>query len=197
MDQILPLALREGFVYESLEQEERMPRADKVAKVNWIREKFAAHPVVFLTDFKGLTVDEINGLRFSLRDKGADYRVLKNTLALLAIKDTDYQSLERFFEGPVAAAFTSGDPIQVARGLVNYSRKNPNLKIKGGYMEGRVLEPQQIKDIAVLASREALIAKLVGTLGSPISGLHGALSGITRKLVYTLSAVAGSKSEAA
>ena len=174
-----------------------MPRADKVAKVKWIKDKFTSHEVIFLTDFTGLTVDEINGLRFSLREKGADYRVLKNTLSLLAIKDTDYEVLEKYFEGPVAAAFTSGDPIQVAKELVTFSRGNPNLEIKGAYMEGRVLEPKEIKSIATLPSREILLAKVVGALSSPISGLHSVLSGPCRKLVYALSAVAEKKSEAA
>jgi len=174
-----------------------MPRADKIAKVKWIKDKFTSHEVIFLTDFTGLTVDEINSLRFNLRDKGADYRVLKNTLSLLAIKDTDYEVLDKYFEGPIAAAFTSGDPIEVAKELFTFSRSNPNLKIKGAYMEGRVLEPKEIKSIATLPSREVLLAKVVGALNSPISGLHSVLSGPYRKLVYALSAVAESKSEAA
>lgn len=174
-----------------------MPKPEKIAKVEWIKDKFAGHEVVFITDFQGLDVDEINGLRFALREKGADYRVLKNTLTRLAVKDTEYEVLEKFFEGPVAAAFTVGDPMVVAKELVAFSKGNPSLQIKGGYMEGKVLEAADVKGIAALPSREILLSKLVGSLCAPLFGLSGVLSGSYRKLVYALHAVADAKSEAA
>lgn len=174
-----------------------MARPDKVAKVEMIRDKFLDHQVIFLTDFTGLTVDEIGDLRSRLRDKGAEYRVLKNTLTRLAIKDTDYAEMDKFFVGPVAAAFTNDQPVLVAKELVNFNKENPNLKIKGGFMEGRLLEPAAVRNIATLPSREVLLARLVGSLQSPLFGLHNVLSGPCRRLVYALQAVAEAKADAA
>ena len=174
-----------------------MARPEKTAKVEEIRQRFLEHQVIFLADFSGLTVEEINSLRFLLRDIGAEYRVLKNTLTLLAIKDTDYEEMGRLVVGPVAAAFTAGDPMAVAKELIAYARTNPKLEIKGGFMEGRVLEPADVRSLALLPSREVLLAKVTGALKSPIYSLHNVLSGPCRKLVYALQAVAESKSEAA
>ncbi|MBN2027810.1 MAG: 50S ribosomal protein L10 [Actinobacteria bacterium] len=174
-----------------------MAKPEKIAKVEEIRERFLGHEVVLLTDFSGLKVDEINNLRFQLRDIGAEYRVLKNTLTLLAVKDTVYEEMGMFMEGPVAAAFVTGDPMAVAKELVSYARANPNLVIKGGFMEGKILKAADIRNLATMPSREVLLAKITGALKSPIYGLHSVLSGPYRKLVYTLQAVSETKSEAA
>lgn len=174
-----------------------MAKPEKIAKVEEIKGRFLGHEVVLLTDFSGLTVEEINGLRFQLRDIGAEYRVLKNTLTLLAIKDTAYEEMGQFMQGPVAAAFVAGDPMAVAKELVNYSRANPDLVIKGGFMEGKILQAADIRNLATMPSREVLLAKVTGALKSPIYGLHNVLSGPCRKLVYALQAVSETKSEAA
>ena len=174
-----------------------MARPEKTAKVESIKEKFLDHKEIFLTDFSGLKVDEINSLRFRLRDLEADYRVLKNTLTLLAIKDTEYEDMSEFMEGPVAAAFVMGDPMAVAKELVSYARTNPNLGIKGGFMEGKILKVSEVRSLATLPSREVLLAKIAGAFRTPIYNLHSVLSGPYRKLVYALHAVAESKPEAA
>ncbi len=174
-----------------------MARADKIARVEEIRRMFQEHEVIFLTDFSGLNVEEINGLRFQLRDIGAEYRVLKNTLTLLAIKDTDREGMSEMMMGPVAAAFVSGDPMAVAKELTTFARTSQKLEIKGGYMEGKVLKAADIRSIATLPSREVLLARVSGALKSPIYNLHNVLAGPCRKLVYALQAVADAKSEAA
>ncbi|MEW6553393.1 MAG: 50S ribosomal protein L10 [Actinomycetota bacterium] len=174
-----------------------MARAEKIARVEEIRKMFLDHQVIFLTDFSGLNVEEINNLRFHLRDLGAEYRVLKNTLTLLAIRDTGYEGMSSLLVGPVAAAFCAGDPMVVAKELVAFLRNNQKLEIKGGFMEGKVLEAADVRSLALLPSREVLLAKVSGALKSPIYGLHNVLAGPCRKLVYALQAVADSKSEAA
>ncbi len=174
-----------------------MARPEKVARMQSIRQSFLDNPVVFLTDFAGLSVEEISDLRSSLREKGADYKVLKNTLTLLAIKDTDYEGLSQFIVGPVAAAFTSGDAMAIAKELVTYSRHNPKLKLKAGYMEGRVLDANAVRGVATLPSREVLLSRVVGSMQSPIYSLHSVLSGPYRKLTYALKSIADSKSQAA
>lgn len=174
-----------------------MARPEKIAKVEEIRKKFLDHPTIFFTDFSGLNVEEINQLRFSLRDLGAEYRVIKNTLTLLAIKDTDYEPMSRFMVGPVAAAFIEGDPMAIAKELVAFARVNDELKIKGGFMEGNVLEAAEVRSLAILPSRDVLLTKVAGSLKAPINNLYNVLSGPARKLVYALAAVADLKSEAA
>ncbi len=174
-----------------------MAKPEKIAKVEEIKERFLGHEVIFLTDFSGLTVEEINALRFQLRDTGAEYRVLKNTLTLLAIKDTEYEDISVFMRGPVAAVFVTGDPMAVAKELTNYARGNQNLEIKGGFMEGKILKAAEVRSLATLPTREVLLARITGALKSPIYSLHGVLSGPQRKLVYALQALAESRSQAA
>lgn len=174
-----------------------MARPEKTAKVEEIKQRFLGHQVIFFTDFTGLTVEEINHLRFVLRDLGAEYHVLKNTLTLLAVKDTEYEQIGKFMVGPVAAAFTAGDPMEVAKELISFSRANKELKIKGGFMEGKVLEAVDVRSLATLPSREVLLARIAGGFKAPINGLYNVLSGPSRKLVYALQAVAAEKSEAA
>jgi len=174
-----------------------MAKPEKVARVEEIKRIFLEHQVIFLTDFSGLTVEEINNLRFKLRDMGAEYRVLKNTLTLLAIAGTDYDSMGGLITGPVAAAFVSGDPMAVAKELIAFSRTSQKLDIKGGFMEGKVLGAADVRSIATLPSREVLLAKVGGSLKSPLYNLHNVLAGPCRKLVYALQAVADARSEAA
>jgi len=174
-----------------------MARPEKVAKVEEIKAKFLQSQFVFLTDFTGLTVEEINQLRQRLRGKGAEYRVLKNTLTLLAIKDTDYQPVGELLVGPVAAVFASEDPVAVSKELLAFAAEKPKLRIKGGYMEGKVLSADEVRAIATLPSREVLLARVTGAFKGPLYGLHSVLSGPYRKLVYALRAVADVKAEAA
>ena len=133
-----------------------MAKAEKMARVEEIRRMFLEHRVVFLTDFSGLTVEEINNLRFQLRDTGAEYRVLKNTLTLRAITGTDYEDMGELMTGPIAAAFVAGDPMTVAKELIAFARNNQKLEIKGGFMEGKVLKAADVRSIATLPSDEAL-----------------------------------------
>lgn len=178
-------------------REETMPREDKIARVEEMRNRFLSSRFIFLTDFTGLKAQEINELRFKLREKGGEYRVLKNTLALLAIRDTEYQPLEELLVGPVGAVFGSEDPVAVAKELAAYARENPNLKMKGGYLEGKVLDANEVRSIALLPPREVLLGRLVGSLKGSLYGLHSVLSGPYRKLVYALQAVAEERSKAA
>lgn len=174
-----------------------MPKQEKIDRMEEIRKRFLENQFVILTDFSGLNVEEISRLRHGLRARGADYRVLKNTLALLAIRGTDFEPLQKLIVGPVGAAFGTNDPISVAKELVAFARENPNLKIKGGFLEGKVLEAEEARAIATLPPREALLARITGSFKSPLYNLHGVLSGPYRKLVYALQAVTDVKSRAA
>jgi len=178
-------------------EEGRMARPEKTAKVEALRERFLSHEVVFLADFTGLKAQEINDLRFNLREMGAELRVLKNTLTLLAIEGTEYEAMGELLVGPIAAAFVSGDPMAVAKEMVAFSRANPAFALKGGFMEGKLLKAADMRSLATLPPREVLLAKVAGSFKAPLYGLCGVLSGPYRKLVYALRAVADARSEAA
>lgn len=177
--------------------EDTMPREDKIARVEEMRGRFLSSRFIFLTDFTGLKAEEINALRFRLREKGGEYRVLKNTMARLAIQDTEYQNLGAMLVGPVGAVFGSEGVVEVAKELAAYARENPNLVLKGGWLEGKLLDASEVRSIALLPTREVLLGKLVGSLKGPLYGLHSVLSGPYRKLVYALRAVADERSRAA
>ncbi|MGA4669380.1 50S ribosomal protein L10 [Propionibacteriaceae bacterium Y1923] len=140
-----------------------MARPDKVAAVAELKEKFTSSQAVVLTEYRGLSVAQLKDLRRSL---GADatYAVAKNTLTKLAAKDADIEGLDEHLVGPTALTFISGDIASVAKGLRDFAKDNPLLVIKGGVMDGRVLDADEVKKLANLESREVLLAKLAGAM---------------------------------
>ena len=140
-----------------------MARPDKVAAVDALREQFAESGAVVLTEYRGLRVADLKKLRRSL---GADasYAIAKNTLAKLAAKDAGISGLDDVLTGPTAFAFIKGDVATVAKGLRDFAKANPLLVIKGGIMDGTVLDATEVKALADLESREVLLSKLAGAL---------------------------------
>jgi len=140
-----------------------MARPDKVAAVDALREQFAESGAVVLTEYRGLRVADLKKLRRSL---GADasYAIAKNTLAKLAAKDAGITGLDDVLTGPTAFAFIKGDVATVAKGLRDFAKANPLLVIKGGIMDGNVLDATQVKALADLESREVLLAKMAGAM---------------------------------
>ena len=140
-----------------------MARPDKVAAVGALKTQFEASNAVVLTEYRGLRVTDLKKLRRSL---GADasYAVAKNTLAKLAAKDAGIDGLDDVLTGPTAFAFITGDVATVAKGLRDFAKANPLLVIKGGVMEGKVLDATQVKALADLESREVLLSKLAGAM---------------------------------
>ncbi|MCT1460100.1 50S ribosomal protein L10 [Aestuariimicrobium sp. p3-SID1156] len=138
-----------------------MARPDKVAAVEELKEKFTSSNAVVLTEYRGLTVASLKDLRRSLGED-ATYAVAKNTLTLIAAKDAGIEGLDDQLTGPTALTFISGDVATVAKGLRDFAKANPLLVIKGGVMDGRVLDADEVKKLANLESRETLLAKLAG-----------------------------------
>ena len=156
-----------------------MPKARKEQKaeqVELLTEKLRKAKVALLTDYRGLTVTQLQELRGKLRTGEVEYRVVKNTLARRAAGAAGVTELANELEGPVAIAF-GYDDLSVPSKLINEWVRTTRLKldIKGGLVEGRVFTPDQVKQLADLPSREALIAQLAGTIQSPIAQLAGAL----------------------
>jgi large subunit ribosomal protein L10 len=170
-----------------------MSRQNKEAMVEDIKNKLSSARMIVLTDFKGLSVQQISSLRSRLRREKIDYKVLKNTLSSIAIKNTDYEKLADYLSGPTAWALGYDDSVELPKLIVQFSRDEPNLKIKAGMLGPNLLRADDIRAIADLPPREVLIAKLAGSLKSPIAGLVGVLVGPMRKMLGVLTAVRDQK----
>lgn len=145
---------------------------------------------VVFADYKGLTVKDMKNLRTKLREKGATYNVIKKTLIKLAAKENGYEEIpNEVLEGPVGVSFSMEDEIAAAKILYDFAKKNENLKLRGALFEGKVLSIADTKALAMLPSKEELLAKLVYMLKSPIQGFHGVLNGTLAGFVRVLDAV--------
>lgn len=152
-----------------------MAREDKVAEVAEVRERLAGSAATLLTHYRGLTVKELKQLRRELSQSNAELRVVKNTLAKRAAADAGIEGLDDLLEGPTSLVFCGDDPVGPAKALKRFAKDHPNLVIRGGYLDGAVMGPEEATRLADLASREELLAKLAGLM-------QGALSGFARLL---------------
>lgn len=139
-----------------------MPRAEKEAKVREIAGELQGAEAAVLAGYRGLTVQDAAEIRGALMDVGTRFAIVKNSLAMLAVKEAGLEGLTEFFDGPTAVAFVKGDPVAATKRLVEQSRKFPVLEIRGGFAEGRVLSAEEIRTLAALESREAMLAKIAG-----------------------------------
>jgi large subunit ribosomal protein L10 len=140
-----------------------MARSDKVAAVAELAGRFSSSAGVVLTEYRGLSVKALMQLRRSLGDD-ASYAISKNTLTTIAAREAGLDAIEEQLVGPTAIAFINGDPVLVAKGLRDFARTNPQLVIKGGVLDGKFMTPDEVRRLADLESREALLAKVAGAL---------------------------------
>lgn len=141
-----------------------MARPDKVAAVAELKDELERSNGTVLAHYSGLSVQQLQSLRRSLGET-ARFRVAKNTLTRLAVREAGLAAeLESLLEGPSALTFLKGDPVVAAKALRDFARDHPALVIKGGYIEGRALSPQEIGQLADLESREVLLSKLAGAM---------------------------------
>lgn len=171
------------------------PRADKVAQVAELQDKFQRGRGIIFADYRGLNVKQTNELRKRLREAGVELKVVKNTLALRAGKAVGLD-LESLLVGPTAIAVGYQDPVAPAKLLLDFAKEAKLLEIKGGVVEGKVIDVEGVKALADLPSREQLLAMLASGLQGPIRGVVVALGGVIRSLVYALDAVRRQREEA-
>lgn len=175
---------------------DRKPSAAQEAKkqvVAEITEKLKAAKSVVFIDYKGLTVAEDTAFRNEFRKGGCEYKVLKNTLVRRAFNDMGITAFDNDLNGPTAVAFGS-DETGASKIIVEACKKfNDKIAIKSAYVDGTYVDVNGVKALANMPSREQLIAKMLGSLQSPITGLASCLSGITRGLVVALNAIAEKK----
>lgn len=140
-----------------------MARQDKVATVTEIADRFRASAVAVLTDYRGLSVAQMKDLRRSLGPT-VTFSVVKNTLTKRAAADAGIDGIDELLVGPSAIAFVEGDPVDAAKGIRNFAKDHPALIVKGGYMDGALLSPEDFTKLANLESREVLLSKLAGAM---------------------------------
>ena len=146
-----------------------MPNATKIERVAELKEQIEGANALLLTEYRGLTVEEITELRRSLRDVDASLAVIKNTLMTRAANDAGIAELDELLSGPSAVAFVNGDVVAVAKKLKDASKQFPALVIKGGYMDGAPLDAAGASSLADLESREVMLSKIAGMLKSEMS----------------------------
>jgi large subunit ribosomal protein L10 len=165
------------------------PRIEKVAVVEEVTAKLTTADAVIITEYRGMKVSQLAGLRRQLRDSGGEYKVYKNTLARFAAQNAGVAELAELMVGPTALAFVSGDPAAVAKVLRDAARTNPLLVIKGGTMSGTTMSAKDVESLADLPSRDVLLAQFAGALQAPLVKTAGLLQALPRNLAYGLKAL--------
>lgn len=173
-----------------------MKREDKVTTLEELKVEFEKSSAVLVTQYRGMTVKQTNGLRRSLDKSGAHYRVAKNTLARLAAKETGNAALVDALVGPAGLVFVYDDPAAAAKALCDYAKTCDKLLIQGGVLAGKSLSAADVEALSQLPSREQMLSMFVGVLQAPIRDFVGVLAAVPRSLVQVLSAIEDKKKAA-
>ena len=171
-------------------------REQKATEVSELNEQIGKASNAFLIDFKGITVPQVTELRKQVRQTNSGYVVVKNTLALIALKDSPIINMKEQFTGPTAIAFNATDAVVLAKALTKFAKDVPAVHFKGALLNGQVVSASEIQNIANLPSREELVAKLLYLLQSPIRGLVTVLQANIRSLAVVIDQIAKQKETA-
>lgn len=169
----------------------------KAAVVEEMKEKLQAAQGVVFVGFTGLTVADVTKLRRKFREGNVEYKVIKNTLTRIAASEIGFEGVSEFLEGPTAIAYSTEDAVAPAKILKEFIKetKTEALTVKVGIADGQIIDAAAVDALANLPSRDELIAKIVGSMQAPISGLVNVLQGNIRNMVYVLDAVRAKKAE--
>ena len=174
-----------------------MARADKVAAVAELTERFQASSGAVLTEYRGLTVAQLGELRQSLGEN-ATFTVVKNTLTKIAATEAGFGAeLEQLLSGPSAIAFVQGDVVEAAKGLRDFAKANPLLVIKGGVLDGKGMTPAEITKLADLEPREVLLAKLAGAMKATMANAAATMAALPTQMARLLAALEAKQAAAA
>ncbi len=163
-----------------------MPTQEKVTTIEDLKTRLQGVSSVFLTEYRGLTVQQLSELRKQLRTVSAEYKVVKNRLARIAVSSSDLAAIVPHLTGPTGFIIARDEPVAVAKTLQTFTRTVPALAVKAGFVEGQVLGPDELKALADLPSKAALRSQLVGVIQGPLAQLAGLLERVQRDLVYVL-----------
>ena len=165
-----------------------MARLDKAAAVAELTERFRTANAVVLTEYRGLSVAQLKALRRALSGD-ATYAVVKNTLSAIAAREAGVEGFDAQLTGPSAIAFVTGDPVAVAKGLRDFAKANPQLVVKGGVLDGRLVTAADITTLADLESREVLLAKAAGAMKAKLYQAAYMFTAKTGEAVRTIDAL--------
>ncbi len=168
-------------------------REQKAEAISDFSEGIGKATNAFVLDFKGITVPQVTELRKQVRESGSEYIVVKNTLALIAVKDSPLTKLSGHFSGMTAIAYNTTDPVALAKVLTKFAKDVPTVQFKGALLAGQVVAATEIQNIANLPSREELLGKLLYLMQHPIRGLAVVLNGTIRNIAVVLDQIAKQK----
>lgn len=171
-----------------------MERSEKAEAVEALKVRFQKACVTVLADYKGLKVSQMTKLRQELRQGKAELKVVKNTLAVLALQGTEMESLGQHFIGTVAVVTSETDPVAPAKILVKFAKDNEKAKIKAGFLSGKLMSSIEVEALSKLPSREEMLAKLLGSMMAPAQNLYNVITALPRQFVTVLAAVRDKKS---
>ena len=169
-------------------------KAFKSEKISQMKEKIEKAKVAIVTDYKGLSVEEITKLRRSIQKQDGDYMVTNNTLAKIAVKGTEYEVLADSLTGPVAIAFGFDDQVAPAKALAKFIKETKKGEILAAAMDGKLLSASEAKALATLPSKQEIYAKMLGCINSPASGIANSINAVMSSLTRAMAAVRDQKS---
>jgi large subunit ribosomal protein L10 len=161
-------------------------KSDKAKELEALRKELESEPTIFVAGYEKMTVQQDYDLRKSVRQAGGKYHVVKNNLAAKASEDLPSKDLLNDLRGMSSLAYTTGDPVALAKALTTYAKANPAFTFKSGFVEGRVVEVKSIQDLASLPSKEELIAKVMFLINSSAQRLAVSLAGVARNLAIVI-----------
>lgn len=171
-------------------------RPEKVAMIAEIKATMVNAKGVVLTDYRGIKVAQDTKLRRKMREAGVQYSVIKNNMASIAAKEVGIEGLDSYLKGPLAMVSSDKDPVAPAKLISDFIKENRIMEIKGGLVEGKVIDADGVKALANLPPKEVLLARLLGSMQSPITGLATVLQGNIRNFVYALEEIRKQKESA-
>lgn len=163
--------------------------------VKTLKEKFSKSGLTVVTDYRGFTVPEITDLRKRLIKNDAEYKIAKNTLIKIAVKDTNLAELEKFLEGPTAVLLSYGEPSESAKTLVEFIKEVEKGDIKIGYLDGKCLSKEEVKTFASLPSKDVLLGQIAGLLVANAQGIACIFEGLIRDIALLCEEVAKKNSK--
>ncbi len=168
-------------------------KAFKSEKIDAIKSKLEKAQVAIITEYQGLSVEDITKLRREIQKGGGDYMVTKNTLVKIAVQGTEYEALAEKMTGPIALAFGFEDPVSPAKAVAKFIKESKKGSMIGAVLDGKLLSEAETKALSELPSKEELFAKMLGSINSPASGIVGCVSGVMAALTRAVAAVRDQK----
>lgn len=165
----------------------------KIQLVDEIKEKIQSAQSIVLVDYRGLTVEEVTELRKKYREANVEYKVYKNTMMKRAFDEVGQTDIAEYLNGPSAVAFSLEDPVSAAKVTADFAKTHDVLEIKAGIVDGKLISKEEVIGLSQLPSKEVLVAKLLGSMNSPIQGLVNVLNGNIKGLAVVLNAIAEKK----